>query len=192
MTGNLLRMIFDRFDLPLPVFRGSKGRIWMKSLMQQLGRAYHIHTPLVSGNAVNIWCMECIWISYRMRLLDRAPVCMGGEGFTSTSLLHLHKSLIVPFVVLFLGQVIFPLFYGCLSVCCVYVCCLYGCGVVWCGGAPLSLSLWIVAGMVVAWLDSRAVGEAQGPACNCGDADGLERAIAGQRGSCLPRYPSTP
>ena len=40
-----------------------------------------MHTPLVSANAVNMWCMECIWISYRMRLLDRAPVCMGGEIF---------------------------------------------------------------------------------------------------------------
>ena len=31
---------------------------------------------------------------------------------------------------------------------------------VWCGVAPLSLSLWIVAGMVVAWQDSRAGGVA--------------------------------
>jgi hypothetical protein len=44
------------------------------------------------------------------------------RGFTSTSLLHLHKSLFVLFSVLCLGQVIFPLFYGCLCVCCVYVC----------------------------------------------------------------------
>ena len=28
-----------------------------------------------------MWCIECIWISYRMRFLDRAPVCMGGEAF---------------------------------------------------------------------------------------------------------------
>ena len=53
----------------------------MKSLLQQLRRPYRIHTPLVSANAVIMWCMECIWISYRMRLLDRAPVCMGGESF---------------------------------------------------------------------------------------------------------------
>ena len=59
----------------------------------------------------------------------------------------------------------------------VFVVCMYVS--VWCGGAPLSLSLWIVAGMVVVWLDIRAGGEAQGPYCNCGDAEGLEEAIAG-------------
>ena len=66
------------------------------------------------------------------------------------------------------------------------------CVSVWCGVAPLSLSLWIVAGMVVGWLHSRGVGRDQGPYCNCGDAEELERAIAGQGGSYLPRYPSTP
>ena len=81
MPGNLLRMICHRFVLSLPVFRGSKGRIRMKLSLQQLRRPLHIHTPLVSANAVIMWCMECIWTSYRMRLLDRAPVCMGGEGF---------------------------------------------------------------------------------------------------------------
>ena len=81
MPGNLSRMICHRFDLPLPVFRGSKGPIRMKLSLQQLRRPLHIHTPLVSANAVIMWCMECIWISYRIRLLDRAPVCMGGEGF---------------------------------------------------------------------------------------------------------------
>jgi hypothetical protein len=81
MPGYLLKIIFHRFDLSLPVFRGSKGRIWMKSLMQQLGRPLHIHTPLVSANAVIMWSMECVWISYHMRFLDRAPVCMGGEAF---------------------------------------------------------------------------------------------------------------
>ena len=59
----------------------------------------------------------------------------------------------------------------------VFVVCMYVS--VWCGGAPLSLSLWIVAGMVVAWLHSRGVGEAQGPYCNCGDAEELEGAITG-------------
>ena len=64
-----------------------------------------------------------------------------------------------------------------LCVClCLCGCC---CGVVWCGGAPLSLSLWIVAGMVVVGHDSRGGGEMQGPYCNCGDAEGLEEAIAG-------------
>jgi hypothetical protein len=64
--------------------------------------------------------------------------------------------------------------------------------VCWCGGVLLSLSLWIVAGMVVAWPYSRAVCEGLWPDCNCGDAEELERAIAGQGGSYLPRYPSTP
>jgi hypothetical protein len=51
---------------------------------------------------------------------------------------------------------------------------------VWCGVAPLSLSLWIVAGMVVGWLDSRGVGEGLGPDCNCGDAEELGEAITGR------------
>jgi hypothetical protein len=97
------------------------------------------------------------------------------RGFTSSSLLHLHKSLFVPFSVLFLGQVIFPKLYGCLCVCCVYV--LYVS--VWCGGAPLSLSLWIVAGMVVEWRDSRADGEGMGPYCNCRHVE-FGEAITGQ------------
>jgi hypothetical protein len=50
---------------------------------------------------------------------------------------------------------------------------------VWCGGAPLSLSLWIVAGMVVVGQDSRAVGEVLWPACNCEDAEELDEAITG-------------
>jgi hypothetical protein len=83
MPGNLLKMICHRFDLPLPVFRGSKGPIWKKLSLQQLRRPYRIHTPLVSANAVIMWCMECIWISYHMRLLDKAPVCMGGEVFVA-------------------------------------------------------------------------------------------------------------
>ena len=37
----------------------------------------------------------------------------------------------------------------------------------WCGVAPLYLSLWIVAAMVVAGRDSRGVGEGLRPACNC-------------------------
>ena len=59
----------------------------------------------------------------------------------------------------------------------VFVLCMYVS--VWCGVAPLSLSLWIVAGMVVVGRDSRAVGEGRGPACNCRDAEGLDEAIAG-------------
>ena len=109
------------------------------------------------------------WIEERLYVWE-------ARGFTSNFLLHLHKSLFVPFSVLCLGQVIFILLYGCLCVCCVFVCVC----AVWCGGAPLSLSLWIVAGMVVVGHDSRGGGEMQGPYCNCGDAEGLEEAIAGQ------------
>jgi len=50
---------------------------------------------------------------------------------------------------------------------------------VWCGGAPLSLFLWIVAGMVVGWHDSRGEGEGMGPYCNCGDAEEMDKAITG-------------
>jgi hypothetical protein len=51
---------------------------------------------------------------------------------------------------------------------------------VWCGVAPLSLSLWIVAGMVVVWQDSRGVCEELGPYCNCGYAEEMVgEAIAG-------------
>ncbi len=60
----------------------------------------------------------------------------------------------------------------------VFVVCMYVS--VWCGGAPLSLSLWIVAGMVVGWRDSRGVGEGLWPDCNCGDAEELGEAITGQ------------
>jgi hypothetical protein len=81
MVGYLLKIICHLFDLSLPVFRGSKGPIWKKLSLQQLRRPYRIHTPLVSANAVIMWCMECIRISYSMRLLDKASVCMGGEGF---------------------------------------------------------------------------------------------------------------
>ncbi len=59
---------------------------------------------------------------------------------------------------------------------CLLCVCMY---VSWCGVAPLSLSLWIVAGMVVAWQDSRAVGVGLWPDCNCGDAEGLGK-VAGQ------------
>ena len=96
------------------------------------------------------------------------------RGFISTSLLHLHKSLFVPFSVLFLGQFIFFLDSMVVYVFCV---CMYVS--VWYGGALLSLSLWIVAGMVVVWPDSRAEGEALWPACNYGDAEEMEKAIAG-------------
>jgi hypothetical protein len=62
----------------------------------------------------------------------------------------------------------------------VYVFVVYMYVSVWCGGAPLSLSLWIVAGMVVVGQHSGEVGEGQWPSFNCGDAKELERAITGR------------
>ncbi len=82
MPGKLSRIIFHRFDLPLPVLS-----------LQQLRRPLHIQTPLFSANSVNMWCMECIWISCCMRLSDRAPVCMGGEFFFAFSDFGCHFSL---------------------------------------------------------------------------------------------------
>ena len=94
MLGNRLIMIFHCFDLPLPVFRRSKGRIIrMKLSLQQLRRPLCIHTVLVSANAVNMWCMECVCISYRMRFLNSAPVCMGGEVFFAYRVFGFHFSL---------------------------------------------------------------------------------------------------
>jgi hypothetical protein len=125
-----------------------------------------------------------------MDLLLHAPhgksVCMYGRR----GVLHLlpYSTCISPFLSSFLFYSWVRLFFLYSMAVCVFVVCMYV--FVWCGGAPLSLSLWIVAGMVVAWLDSRGVGEGQGPYCNCGDAEGLEKAITGQEGSYLPRYPS--
>ena len=59
------------------------------------------------------------------------------RGFTSTSVLYLHKSHFVPFSVLFLCQVIFPWFYVFVVFMCVSV--WLRCGVVW-WGSPLFLS----------------------------------------------------
>ena len=153
MSGYLLRMICHRIDLPLPVFRGSKGPIRTKLSLQQLRRPQRIHTPLVLANAVIMWCMECIWTSYHntsASLIDRLYV-WEARCFTSSSLLHLHKSLFVPFSVI-RGSGYFSLILW-LFMCLLCVClCL-------CGVALLSLSLWIVAGMVVVWRYSRAEGE---------------------------------
>ena len=60
----------------------------------------------------------------------------------------------------------------------VFVVCMYVS--VWCGGAPLSLSLWIVAGMVVVGHDSRGQGDGLWLYCNCGDAEEMEEAITGR------------
>ena len=110
-----------------------------------------------------------------MRLLDTAPVCMGGEGDFH---LLLYCTCISPFLSPFLFYSWVRLFFLDSMAVYVFVVCMYVS--VWCGGAPLSLSLWIVAGMVVVWLDSRADGEVEGPYCNCGYAEELEEAITGQ------------
>ena len=120
-----------------------------------------------------------------MRLLDRASVCIGGEGVLH---LLLYSTCTSPFLSPFVFYAWVRLFF--LDSMAVYV--FVVCMSVWCGGAHLSLSLWIVAGMVAEWRDSRADGEDRGPDCNCGYAEGLERAITGQGGSYLPRHPSTP
>ena len=60
---------------------------------------------------------------------------------------------------------------------------------VWCAGAPLFFSLWIVAGMVIAWPESRALGRVVGPYCNCGDVEGLDEAITGHGGSDILVHP---
>ena len=112
---------------------------------------------------------------------------MGCEGFYIYFSIAPAEVSICPFFCSIPGSGYFSLILW-LSICLLYVCIC----VVWCGGAPLSLSLWIVPGMVVAWQDSRAEGEELGPYCNCGDAEGLDEAITGQGGSYLPRYPSTP
>ena len=131
MPGNLLRMICHRFDLPLPVFRGSKGRI----RIQTSGRRGVLHLLLY---------------------------CTCKSPFLSPFLFYSWVSL-------------FFLDYMAVSV---FVVCMYVAVVWW--GSSLSLSLWIVAGMVVVGQDSRADGEAQWPDCNCRHAEGLEKAIARQ------------
>jgi hypothetical protein len=123
--GNLSRLHFHRLHLPLPVFRGSKGPIRKKKLsLQQLKRPLYIHTLLISANAVNMWCMKCIWTSTCMHLWDSAPVCMWMSGF-------------------YFYFCISPFLFDSVLTMSVYV------SAVWCGGASLSLSFWGVAGMVV-------------------------------------------
>ena len=70
-------MFFNRFDLPSPVFRGSKGSIRNKLSLQQLWRPLHICTYITCFS-------ECVVYEVHvdlMRFLNKAPVCMGGEVF---------------------------------------------------------------------------------------------------------------
>ena len=97
-----------------------------------------------------------------MRLKNRAPVCMGGEGF------YIYFSIApaeVPFCPLFCSIPGSGYFLDSMAVY-VFAVCIFVSMWLRCGVAPLSLSLWIVAGMVVVWPYCRAVGEEQGPACN--------------------------
>ena len=107
----------------------------MKLSLQLLWRPLHIHTPLVSAYAVIMWCMKFILTSYRMRLLDRSPVCMGD--------LLLYFTCISPFSFFFLFYSWVKLFFldsmAVYAFCCCVRMCL--CGVVWCGVALLSLFL---------------------------------------------------
>ena len=74
---------------------------------------------------------------------------MGGEGIYNYFSIAPALVPFYPFSVIFLNQVIIPSFHVCPCVCCMYM---YACvAVVWCGVVwwLLSLSLWIVAGMVI-------------------------------------------
>ncbi len=69
---------------------------------------------------------------------------MGGEGFYNNFSIAPALVPFYPFSVIFLNQVIIPSFHVCPCVCGIYV------AAVWRGVVGLlSLSLWIVAGMVI-------------------------------------------
>jgi hypothetical protein len=105
MPGNLLRMICHRFDLSLPVFRGSKGRNYRcSSFGGHIAYIHHLFQRML---------LSCgVWSAYGSPIASASWIerlyVWEERGFTSTSLLHLHKSLFVPFSAHFLGQVIFP------------------------------------------------------------------------------------
>ena len=98
-------MIFDRVDLSLPVFRGSKGADLDEVIVAAASEAVaHTYTTcLLSCGVWSAYGSPIACASWIERLNVREA-----RGFTSTSLLHLHKSQFVLFFVLFLGQVIFP------------------------------------------------------------------------------------
>ncbi len=82
MPGNLSRMIFHLFDLPLPVFRGWKGPIDAEEVIAAAASEAiaHTYTTCFSERYQHVVYgvhMDLLSLGF----LDRAPVCMGGEGF---------------------------------------------------------------------------------------------------------------
>ena len=164
-------MICHCSDLPLPVFRGSKERYLDEVIVAAASEAVaHTCTTCISECCYNVVYGVC------MDLLLHAPLGQSACMYGRRGVLHLllFCTCISPFLSPFLFYACVRLFFLYSMAVYVFVC------VCICGGAPLSLFLWIVAGMVVVgWLDSRGICEEQGPYCNCGDAEGLDEAIAG-------------
>jgi hypothetical protein len=104
MAGNLLKIICHRFALSFPVFRGSKGPIRCSSFGGHIAYIHHLFQRMLLS--CGVWSaygslVTCASWTERLYVWE-------ARGFSSSSLLHLHKSLFVPFSVLCLGQVIFP------------------------------------------------------------------------------------
>ena len=103
--------------------------------------------------------MECIWIFFACASWIERLYVWEERSFSFTSLLHLQKSLFVPFSVLIPGQVICVLDSMAIYV---FVVCMYVCVVVWCGSS-LSFSLdrrgdgGRVAGQQSGWREAGAI-----------------------------------
>ena len=68
MPGNCLRMICHCFDLPVPVFRGSKGPIWKEISVAAASEAVaHTYTTCFSE-----YCLHVVY-GVQMDLLSHAP-----------------------------------------------------------------------------------------------------------------------
>ena len=70
MPGNLLRIIFHCFDLPLPVFRGSKGPI------RKMLSLYAAASEAVAHTYTTCFSEYCYYVVYgvHMDLLSHAPL----------------------------------------------------------------------------------------------------------------------
>ncbi len=76
MVGYLLRMIFHRFDLPLPVFRGSKGPIWRKLSLRAAA------SEAISHTYTTCFSECCYHVMYGVHMDLGQSACMyGGRGF---------------------------------------------------------------------------------------------------------------
>ena len=106
MPGYLLKIIFDCFDLPVPVFRGSKGRrnYRCSSFRGHIAYIHHLFQRILL--TFGVWRVYGSLIACAS-WIERVNV-WEARGLTFSSLFYLHKSLFVPFSVLFLCQVIFP------------------------------------------------------------------------------------